>query len=368
MSEDELKGNTVTRVANAPGNQTSEQLEEQMKVGSLVPRLAWFHLLYNWKTREILTVKSTREELALPSSRDEWERLYFCQMELPVPVYGSMATVRAAFQSVRDLDDKFDLENRSLAYEVGRRLWAEVTYCLPHISPENQLLSRWVKDPHLDVKDDVQSFVIEIHGRKLRIIIEDCTNEEDRKSTIRKELETLQGRINKMRGNLDDEEGVTEEVRAISFEDAWAQKEAEGYQYGEDALEQVRFGWELAISAGVVDVPVKQIEVEGGVAIAEEMIRREVVEKQLEKEQTLCTTFAKHVVELQGKLETAKLDVAAARRERDEVQLEINRMKQLQCPNCEGLKTVVKQALIECNVYAGTAEIDNIGSILRGGG
>ena len=31
-----------------------------------------------------------------------------------------------------------------------------------------------------------------------------------------------------------------------SFEEAWAEMEARGYQYGEDALEQVRFGWDLA--------------------------------------------------------------------------------------------------------------------------
>jgi hypothetical protein len=31
-----------------------------------------------------------------------------------------------------------------------------------------------------------------------------------------------------------------------TFEEAWAKKEAEGYQYGPDAMEQVRFGWEIA--------------------------------------------------------------------------------------------------------------------------
>lgn len=31
-----------------------------------------------------------------------------------------------------------------------------------------------------------------------------------------------------------------------TFEQVWARKEAEGYQYGEDALQQVRFGFELA--------------------------------------------------------------------------------------------------------------------------
>ncbi len=33
---------------------------------------------------------------------------------------------------------------------------------------------------------------------------------------------------------------------AESFEQAWGRMKARGYQYGEDALEQVRFGWELA--------------------------------------------------------------------------------------------------------------------------
>lgn len=31
----------------------------------------------------------------------------------------------------------------------------------------------------------------------------------------------------------------------ITFDEAWSEKEAAGYQYGRDALEQVRFGWEI---------------------------------------------------------------------------------------------------------------------------
>ncbi len=31
-----------------------------------------------------------------------------------------------------------------------------------------------------------------------------------------------------------------------TFDEVWAEKEREGYRYGDDALEQVRFGWELA--------------------------------------------------------------------------------------------------------------------------
>ena len=30
-----------------------------------------------------------------------------------------------------------------------------------------------------------------------------------------------------------------------TFDEAWAKKVTEGYQYGPDALEQVRFGWEI---------------------------------------------------------------------------------------------------------------------------
>lgn len=36
------------------------------------------------------------------------------------------------------------------------------------------------------------------------------------------------------------------DLRAETFEQAWAKKEAEGYQYGGDALENVRFGWNIA--------------------------------------------------------------------------------------------------------------------------
>jgi hypothetical protein len=41
-------------------------------------------------------------------------------------------------------------------------------------------------------------------------------------------------------------------ARAIpSFEELWTQKEKDGYQYGRDALEQVRFGYKIAVAAMV---------------------------------------------------------------------------------------------------------------------
>lgn len=41
-------------------------------------------------------------------------------------------------------------------------------------------------------------------------------------------------------------------LRKTAFDRVWAIKEAEGYQYGEDALEQVRFGWDLYHEYGVL--------------------------------------------------------------------------------------------------------------------
>lgn len=41
-------------------------------------------------------------------------------------------------------------------------------------------------------------------------------------------------------------------AKVMTFEEAWKQKEAKGYQYGKDALEQVRFGWDIAVEAGAV--------------------------------------------------------------------------------------------------------------------
>lgn len=32
-----------------------------------------------------------------------------------------------------------------------------------------------------------------------------------------------------------------------TFEEAWSDKEKKGYEYGPDALENVKFGWEIAL-------------------------------------------------------------------------------------------------------------------------
>jgi len=40
---------------------------------------------------------------------------------------------------------------------------------------------------------------------------------------------------------------------ALTFEQAWAEKERQGYQYGHDALEQVRMGWEMAHGTHLVN-------------------------------------------------------------------------------------------------------------------
>lgn len=37
-------------------------------------------------------------------------------------------------------------------------------------------------------------------------------------------------------------------MKMKTFKEVWAEKEAEGYRYGSDALDQVEFGWDLAMS------------------------------------------------------------------------------------------------------------------------
>lgn len=40
-----------------------------------------------------------------------------------------------------------------------------------------------------------------------------------------------------------------------TFKEAWAEKEAQGYHYGADALEHVHFGWQIAHEALLADAP-----------------------------------------------------------------------------------------------------------------
>lgn len=38
-------------------------------------------------------------------------------------------------------------------------------------------------------------------------------------------------------------------MKLPTFEEAWARKEAQGYLYGRDALEQIKLGWRMAVEA-----------------------------------------------------------------------------------------------------------------------
>ena len=68
--------------------------------------------------------------------------------------------------------------------------------------------------------------------------------------TASKELRELSAKEGYVLVHIDvfKEHHVVIEKAPRTFEQAWAEKEAEGYQYGEDALEQVKFGWELAMA------------------------------------------------------------------------------------------------------------------------
>jgi hypothetical protein len=45
------------------------------------------------------------------------------------------------------------------------------------------------------------------------------------------------------------ESQMTDTQMPLNFEDEWVKYEAKGYDYGHDALEQVRFGWQIAMDA-----------------------------------------------------------------------------------------------------------------------
>lgn len=60
------------------------------------------------------------------------------------------------------------------------------------------------------------------------------------KSAIAAELAWRDAEIDRLRAVLENGRPAT------TFDQAWARMEAAGYQYGHEALEQVRLGWELA--------------------------------------------------------------------------------------------------------------------------
>lgn len=61
----------------------------------------------------------------------------------------------------------------------------------------------------------------------------------------------MEPELERLRDTVKKQEDLIERARARravegkTFEEAWARMEALGYQYGEDALEQVRLGWDL---------------------------------------------------------------------------------------------------------------------------
>lgn len=71
------------------------------------------------------------------------------------------------------------------------------------------------------------------------------------RDTIAREAETELGRLNSIITQKVEEferllKIVTDREPLSDFDAAWAKMGSQGYQYGEEALEQVRFGWFLA--------------------------------------------------------------------------------------------------------------------------
>ena len=63
--------------------------------------------------------------------------------------------------------------------------------------------------------------------------------------------------------------------KMLNFKEAWAEKEAEGYQYGHDALEQVRFGWDMRAAVE------KRLKIDKLLRTAEKLIAARTENKQL---------------------------------------------------------------------------------------
>ena len=126
---------------------------------------------------------------------------------------------------------------------------------------------------------------------------------------------------------------MSEDERERQVADAWA-RECDAHKETKHQLEEANILLANLQQPGMVErlqrvfaatpeqlglAAVMEVAAESQKTLEEKLLELEAYKILLDREQTLCTTFAKQVTELQGKLEIAKLDVQAARRERDEV-------------------------------------------------
>lgn len=143
----------------------------------LIPRTAtfWFH--YNWDTRRKQLFYNDDPKLPEVELNGEWDRLYMIQAHLPIP---SLADQHQAIELTSERP--WDRSNeplpagRPIAYTIGRRLMSLSTELVP-ISPENPLHVQW-ETPSIRTKEasyfpDKTSFLMETHGRKVRVTIEE---------------------------------------------------------------------------------------------------------------------------------------------------------------------------------------------------
>lgn len=154
-----------------------ERLSEARTEGKLQPRTVYFYVLYDWASRSLQPFHYSEESfLRLPSSRSDWERLYRCRVDLHPPVQGDLSTVKSPGVELYDESDALDLENESLAYAYGRRLWSQTARCLPTRPPDETnetQYNSWLGDPFEDRKDTTQQFAIQSRGKTLYVTIEE---------------------------------------------------------------------------------------------------------------------------------------------------------------------------------------------------
>lgn len=103
--------------------------------------------------------------------------------------------------------------------------------------PKCEALATWVLEEMVQSSGHVCDTCLDLikpNQRRHEIEAADLIREQGQVSEIKLS--------NSMQEQIDQAQQILEDT----FEKAWAEKEREGYQYGQDALEQVSFGWELA--------------------------------------------------------------------------------------------------------------------------
>lgn len=168
MSREDIRSVTRTPQAEVGAASAGQDLD---------PRVATIWFFYNWDTRRKQLFYNDDPQLPKVELNGEWDRLYMIQAHLPVP---SLADQRQVVELTSEMPkDRSNLPlpaGRPIAYTIGRRLMQFSAEVVP-ISPETPLRMLW-ETPSIQTREASYfpaktSFLLETHGRKVRITIEE---------------------------------------------------------------------------------------------------------------------------------------------------------------------------------------------------